>query len=47
MNAMAIVGMALGMFGFIFGIGTWHKIGKLEAELKRRQIINEKFGSDR
>jgi hypothetical protein len=47
MTALAIVGMTLGMFGFIFGIGAWHKIGKLEAELKRRQIIDKEFESDR
>lgn len=47
MNALAIVGLALGLFGFIFGIGAWHKVGRLEAELKRRQIVDEKFDSDR
>jgi hypothetical protein len=47
MNAFAIVGVALGLFGFIFGIGAWHKVVRLEAELKRRQIIDEKFESDR
>ncbi len=47
MNALAIVGVAFGLFGFIFGIGAWHRIGKLEAELRRRKLIDEKFDSDR
>jgi hypothetical protein len=47
MNALAILGLTFGLFGFIFGIGAWHKVGKLEAELKRRKIIDERFESDR
>jgi len=47
MNALAIVGMVFGLFGSIFGILAWHKISTLETELKRRQLIDEKFDSDR
>ncbi len=42
---MIICGLVLGMFGFIFGMTAWHKVSKLEAELKKRQILDEKFNS--
>lgn len=39
--------MGFGMFGFIFGLIAWRKADKLEAELKRRKLIDETFSTDR
>ena len=47
MSTLEIVGMMFGLLGFTIGIGAWHKIETLETELKRRQLIDEKFDSDR
>lgn len=45
MNALTIVGQVFGLFGFIFALGAWHRVAKLEAELKRRQLIDATFQS--
>jgi hypothetical protein len=39
LTAMDVIGMTFGLFGFIFSLIAWQKVAKLEAELKRRKII--------
>jgi hypothetical protein len=47
MNALAIVSSVFGFVGFVFALGAWHRIRKIEAELKRRQVIDQEFDSGR
>ncbi len=37
---------SFGIFGFIFSLVALHKVSKLELELKKLKIIDEKFSSD-
>lgn len=45
MFALEIVSSVFGLVGFVFGLGAWHRIRKIEAELKRRQLIDKEFDS--
>lgn len=46
MNAISILGYVFGTIGFILAIAALEKAGKLEAELKRRGLIDEKSDSE-
>lgn len=37
----------LGFLGFIFALAAYHKADKLERELKKRKLLDEKFDGDR
>lgn len=45
MNMFAWLGWGFGLIGFVFASSALSKIAKLEAELKRRGLIDESFGS--
>lgn len=40
-----IIGMSMGITGFIFGINSLSKIDKLEKRLKELDVLNEDFKS--
>ena len=46
MKFLALFGYLFGVFGFIFGLRAFLKVRKLEAELKRRNILDENFRSE-
>lgn len=47
MEKLGTLGFIFGLFGFLLGILAWHRANKLEAELKRLKILDEKFTTDK
>ena len=43
MGTIAIVGITIGVVGFIFGMTTYVRLNRLEMHLKKKGILDEKF----
>lgn len=47
MEAFGIIGMSMGVMGFIFGIIAYSRIDALEKKLKEKGVLDEKFNSEK
>ena len=47
MESISIFGWMFGIMGFFMAIAAMQKTRKLEAELKRRGVLDEKFSSEK
>ena len=45
MGTIVIVGITIGVAGFIFGMTTYVRLTRLERHLKQKGILDEKFSS--
>lgn len=43
MGTLAIIGITIGVVGFIFGMTTYVRLNRLEIHLKQKGILDDKF----
>lgn len=46
MEIFGIIGMSLGLMGFVFGLIAVGKVDKIEKKLKELKVLNEDFKSE-